>query len=239
MLARVSEVWIEDARFFAARPQRGCFVVGTVIPTRAARITRKHGWERLDAPTGGCCVRLESGRCVRSAQYVRIASGQLEAFGVRTGAPLTSPRQLPAPRRPNPTVPTYGPARASWRGEMGGQNFELATACDTATALAWVLDRHPGCVVIDGSDDWEAPPHVRPQLLCERYGITPVAWWHAGRSGLERSGAVLSRAQWRQLCRAYERDFGFAPEQCPGSRRLLERPSCGCWEGEALRIYAR
>lgn len=249
VLGYVPEVWLEDVSFFV-RPagvekiqESGvrnvcCYVVGTVIGSRSAKVAKKNGWTtiRLDAFGDGCFYRATTGSCVRTAKYARIRDRSVQAFGARNGEPVTSQRELSS-REPNPVPAVLGPERETWVGEMGGLNYKVASAEVTAQAIERVLAGCGGCVILDGSDDWNAPDHARPAMLTQRYGVDPWAWWHTGTSGQEYTGVVLSGPQWRAFRRAYIREWGFAPSGCPGAPPSLLRPECGCWNGEGIAIY--
>jgi hypothetical protein len=248
VLGYVPEVWLEDVSFFV-RPagveriqESGvrnvcCYVVGTVISARSPKVTKKNGWStvRLDAFGDGCFYRATTGSCVRAAKYARVRDRKIEAFGVRNGEPVTSQRELS--RVENPALAVLGPERQVWTGEMGGTNYKVASAAETARAIHWALREHPGAVIVDGSDDWNAPDHARPALLVRRYGIAPLAWWHTGTSGQEHTGVILSASQWAAFRRAYTREWGFPPDNCPAGPPPLKRPECGCYSGEGLAIY--
>ncbi len=249
VLGYVPEVWLENVSFFV-RPSEVeqiketgvrtvcCYVVGTVIGSRSAKVAKKNGWTtvRLDAFGEGCFYRASTGSCVRSAKYARIRNRSVQAFGARNGEPVATQRELNE-REENPARPMFGPKRQEWVGEMGGLNYSVASAEETGRAIQWVLGRCPGCVIVDGSDDWNAPDHARPAMLARRYGLDPTAWWHTGTSGQEQTGVVLSPAQWRAFRSAYTREWGFSPEACPGGPPDLVRPECGCWNGDGLAIY--
>lgn len=243
------EVWLEDAIFFV-RPaavkriqESGtrnvcCYVVGTLMGSRPRRLVRKTGWSavRLDVFDEGCFYRASTGACVHSAKFVHLHERSIRALGLKNGEPVTSLAQLES-LKPNPDLPIYGPRRKAWRGDLGGLNFEIADAPATGAAIHWVLARHPGCVIVDGTDDWNAPLYARPHPLLRRYHLQPVAWWHTGMSGQGTSGAVMDPRTFRSFTRAYEREWGFEPERCPGIPPALTPAPCGCWTGEGLRIY--
>jgi len=248
VLAYVDEIWLEDVQFFVSpsgvrQIQRGgartvcCFVVGTVIGSRSAAAVKKHGWSevRLDVFDRGCFYRERDKACLRTAKYARLRNRQIEAFGSRKGAPVTSLREL---NPGEPDIPTYGPARRSWRGEMDGLNYEPATVGATAGAMRWVHQIHPGTVIVDGSDDWDAPLEVRPEALVGEFGLRPLAWWHTGTSGQCRSGVVLSSEEYARFADAYRTRFGCAPEVSGSKVPALTKPSCGCWDGEGLGVYS-
>jgi hypothetical protein len=248
VLAYVDEIWLEDVSFFVSPSglrsiqQSGartvcCFVVGTVIGSRSSGATKKHGWSpvRLDVFDHGCFYRVRDGACVRTAKYARLRNRTIEAFGSRKGQPVGSLREFnPAPAE----LPTYGPRRRTWRGEMDGLNYEPATAEATVEAIRWVHRQHPGAIIVDGSDDWDAPVQVRPEQFVHELGVRPLAWWHTGISGQCRSGVVLAPAEYERLARSYRRRFGCSVEACGYKPPSLTKPECGCWGGEGLRIYS-
>ena len=251
VLAYVPEIWLEDVSFFVrASPLRRiqetgtrgvcCFVVGTVISKRSPKVLERKGWSavRVDVFDEGCFYRASTGACVRTAKFARIRERSIQAFGLSDGDAVSSLRELSAPGR-NPPLRVYGPRRRSFRGDLGGVNYELAPARETAAAVHWVLDQHPHCVIVEGSDDWNAPLYARPHQLAARYRIEPEALWHTGTSGKTASGCVFSDASFARFCHAYAVEWGFPPECCPGPPPALERPECGCWSGEGLRIYRR
>lgn len=235
VVARVAALWLEDAVFVVGR--RTCFVVGDVLPPRPERVTAKTGWYevRLDRIEQGCFYVPSSGASVRTAKYAHLEPRRIEAFGIEKG-PAVHSEQEAVDRMPQ--RPTLGPARGTWRGEMGGLNYDLPTKGATVDAISSVLATHPGAVIVDGADDWHAPDYVRPEVLVRRAGIVPVAWWHTGLSGVKRSGVVLSSAQYEALCNAFRVDYGCELEAIPGLHEpSFEREPCGCWKGEGVRIF--
>ncbi len=249
VLAYATEIWLEQVSFFVRplsfdrRQKNGThsarrFVVGKVIAKRSAKVTQRNGWSsvRLDTFDQGCFYRASTGASVRRARYVRIHHRTIQAFGLRDGEPVSTMHELEE-RKENPQLPVYGPRRDTWRGDLGGLNFEIASPAQTGAAVHWVLERHPNCVIVDGTDDWNAPRYARPQLLCRKYELQPIAWWHTGMSGQGCSGVVLDGPTWDAFRRAYQADCGFPPECCPGPPPRLGPAGCGCWEGEGLRVY--
>lgn len=234
-LARVREVWLGDVAF-TSYPY---VAVGTVLQPRPAKVGHKNGWAplRIDGDQTGCVYQASTGTCVRTATFVWLrAEGGLRAFGIHYGDPFPEPRLAAVMPTPSDGAAILGPARRSWRGEMGGLNYDIASADAVLAAVRDALARHPGAVLVDGSDDWNAPVSARPQVLLARYGLAPLAWWHAGASGQALSGALLSPQTWQRFRTAYTREFGYAPER--SSKPIgPARPSCGCWDGEGLRIY--
>jgi hypothetical protein len=93
-------------------------------------------------------------------------------------------------------------------------------------------------VIVDGTDDWDAPMAVRPEQLVCQYEIQPLAWWHTGKSGQARSGVVLSDRDYAELRRRYAQEYGVDLESDPRfSAPGVARPECGCWNGEGIRVY--
>lgn len=70
----------------------------------------------------------------------------------------------------------------------------------------------PDAVIVDGDDDWFAPKIKRPQVLAEKAGITPLALFHTGISGITRSGVVLSEADYERLREYFTATYGSALE---------------------------
>lgn len=248
VLGYAKEVWLEDVQFFAN--ERGveriqetgvrnvcCFVVGTLIAKRPARVAKKNGWAavRFNAETKGCFHDAKSGACVRSAKYARLFDRHIETFGNTRGKNVSSQRDLnPGP----PPLRTYGPRRGSWVGEMGGLNYEAAEPEAVVQALRFVFAELGDVVVVDGTDDWDAPAQFRPEAVAQATGTTPLAWWHTGASGHSVSGMILTRREYRRFCRAYRRRFGAHPERVGDGAVTLERPDCGCWAGEGFAVYS-
>jgi hypothetical protein len=229
VVARPRLVWLEDVSFFPGA------VIGRVIAPRDPSVTSKSGWSDVAVTPDGFC-RPCTGARLRTAKYALVRSGKIAAFGMRDGDPVRSLAEAENAHAPRDLL-VYGPAREAYEGDMGGTNFEIATPQATAAAIHWVLGQHPGAVIIDGSDDWYSPAYVRPEVLCRRYGLRPVALWHTGKSGLTPSGVVLDPGSYEQFRRRYSRQWGFGPERCPGPPPGIGRPPCGCWEGEGLRVY--
>jgi hypothetical protein len=248
VLAYVDEIWLEDVSFFVSpggldRIQKTgsrtvcCFVAGTAIGSRSAGATKKHGWGdvRLDVFDRGCFYRVRDDACVRTAKYARLRNRKIEAFGSRRGDPVGSLREV----NPGPVdLPTYGPQRGTWRGEMDGLNFEVASAGATVEAIRWVHSVHPRGIIVDGSDDWDAPLAVRPEALVAEFGAHPLAWWHTGTSGQCRSGVVLAPEEYARFSAAYRARFRCDMEACGYAAPALTKPECGCWQGEGLRVYS-
>lgn len=220
------EIWLKEAEFTATEVE--CLVVGVQVCPPAADVVGRTGWEdvELDADPSGCFYLKASGACVRRAVFARLKGASIQVFG----AQKRTPRDL--------RLPTYGPRRQAWRGDMGGVNFEPATLSATLEAVRYTLEQHTCAVIVDGTDDWNAPDYVRPEVLVDRYGIVPLAWWHTGLSGQTRSGVVLTREQYAVLRAEYAVDFGCDLEAIPGlAEPPLTRDRCGCWKGEGLRVF--
>lgn len=126
------------------------------------------------------------------------------------------------------------PERETWRGSMGGLNYREATPEATRAAMEHAWSRWPGAVIIDGTDDWEAPEWARPELWPEQMGARPLAFWHTGASGQSLSGLVLRPAEWRRVQAVFLRRFG---QRVPVSQLPKVATKCGCWDGEGVRVY--
>lgn len=63
---------------------------------------------------------------------------------------------------------------------------------------ARVLSENPGCVIVDGSDDWSRPPWRRPERFCHDLEVSVVARFHTGVSGISSSGVVLTMEEYEK-----------------------------------------
>ena len=243
VLGYADELWLEDVSFFVSpsgldRIRRTgerspiAFVVGTVVKDRPRKVSQKHGWSqvRFD-PFQGDCFAGPRGGCFTSAKFVHLGNRKLRAFGVDRGPAVTSMRQL------NPDLELFTPQRETWHGDMGGLNYGRATPESLAEALELVWSRWPGCVVLDGTDDWEAPEQMRPETFPRIYSCRPLARWHTGMSGETASGLILSLDEFRRLESAYREHWGHGFEDAPSVRKDDEPTSCGCWQGSGFTIY--
>lgn len=241
VIGYADEIWLEDVRFFASesglrRIQKTgtrtpiAFVVGKVLRRRPASVTKKRGWfkVRFDPFEPGCFFDPRTDSCLASAKYMRLGDRHMEAFGPAEGEAMTSLRQL------NPQPPFITPQRETWRGDMGGLNYRDATPAATTAAMRHVWDQWPSAVIVDGTDDWEAPEWARPQLWLKLLGAKPLAIWHTGASGQSASGLVFSPAEWQRAQAAFLRRFG---ERVPVSTLPKVPTKCGCWDGEGVRVY--
>lgn len=70
-----------------------------------------------------------------------------------------------------------------------------------------VFKDFPAAIIVDGSDDWSAERHHRPQRAVQDAGIEPLAWFHSGISGVSKSGVVLTPADYAKLEEFYLREF--------------------------------
>ena len=120
---------------------------------------------------------------------------------------------------------------------MGGLNFVTPTDEAVGVALEEVWADYPDAVVLDGTDDWLAPEWVRPELFPELFGIEVIALWHTGASGKSASGLVLSPDWYAALDERYEEHYGVAIEAVPSQRTDGSHSACGCWDGDAFRVY--
>jgi len=247
VLGYAHEVWLEDVHFFASETgverirktgQRNvcCFVVGTLIGQRPARVAKKNGWHsvRFNAETKGCFYDANSGACLSSAKYARMADRHIEAFGLQRGKNASSQREIQA--NPGP-LPIYGPRRHTWLGEMGGVNFGIADQEAMIQGLRFVWEQLGDVVIVDGTDDWDAPAHCRPEAFVPELGCRPVAWWDSGVSGQSVSGVIFTRQEYTRFCRRYRRRFGVHPAAFQKTTPMV-RPACGCWDGEGPSIYS-
>lgn len=230
--AHADEVWLKDVAFF-----EGLSMVGRLLEPRSPEVTTRHGWREAGIDRGGegRIYDLSDGASVRSAKFARVTADGIVAMGLMRGEPFRSVEELDQPR---PQIPVVGPHRETWRGDMGGLNFVVAPASEVALAVEGARERWPGCVILDGSDDWYADDRVRVHDLCNAWRIVPLAWWHTGVSGVTPSGAILTAAQFDEFRGLYRRRFGIALAQDsdPGRGDGWTRPACGCYAGEGVLV---
>jgi len=241
-------LWLTDVSFFVSPSglrkirETGsrtvcCFVVGKVLATRP-RKAKKHDWKkvRFDPFDKRGFYEVSSGRLLRGAKYARLEKRETYVMGPEYGEPVTSLRQL-NPRTGLEHLAVYNPERETWIGDMGGENHRPPEPEAVSKALGCVFDDHPGCVVVDGTDDWFAPEWARPELFVDMFGIEAVALWHTGASGKSTSGIVLTEDEYERLNLLYLQATGFYIEQVPSQRRPDSHSTCGCWDGSAFRVY--
>jgi hypothetical protein len=115
---------------------------------------------------------------------------------------------------------TYNPQAAHVSSSIGAfVNYIGATAEKFAEARAQVFKDFPGCVIVDGSDNWNHHARYRPETFPreprdfngEKIGLgipQPLAWYHSKTSGISKSGMVLSEEQFALLRERYEATYG-------------------------------
>lgn len=244
VLGYADELWLEDVSFFVSPSglrrvkDTGtrdviAFVVGTGMKPKRPATLKKRGWfdVRFNPFEQGCFYDARSDACLRTAKYAVLRNRGIRAFGAEKGKPVGSQREL------NPELVLFTPERETWHGEMGGLNYRPASAEAVAAELHEVRHAFPEAIVIDGSDDWDAPEHMRPELFPELFGTRPLARWHTGASGVSASGLVLSPEEYDRLCSAYRGRFGFHLTAAPGRSSSGSPSSCGCWDGRGFRVY--
>ena len=92
---------------------------------------------------------------------------------------------------------------------FGNVNYWHDARTETPDAMAQrVLAEHPGCVIVNGSDDWNAKPERRPERFAHDLGIENVAFFHTGISGISSSGVVLTRTEFEKLVGRYMDTYG-------------------------------
>jgi len=244
VLAYVDEVWLKDAVFFVQpgglrRIQSTgtrspiAFVYGTALKSPPRGASKKSGWfdVRFEPFEHGCFFDARNAACLTSAKYVHLGKRKIRALGSEQGDSVTSLRQL------NPAVPLITPRREKWIGDMGGLNYASPTSTALRDAKRYVFERYPGAVILDGTDDWDAPEAYRPSAFLPRLGVRPLAWWHTGQSGALPTGAVVSDDDLPRLRRAYREVYGVDLGQVAVTRPQAE-PGCGCWDGSAVRVIS-
>lgn len=231
----VEEIWLKKASFVN---DKETMVVGTAMSLLNGILTRKHGWSELLVYPHGRVWDPSSQEFVRRAEFVRLRFGPLiQAFGVTHGLPFDDIRSATSPASKFEVLATYGPARASWRGDLGGLNYDRPDPASTQAAIFSVQCKYPDAVIINNSDDWDAPAWAQPAMLARRFGAHPYGLWHQGASGLRCSGIILPSWEYAEFCDAYKLEFGFLLGEAPVSRGARPgRVGCGCWQGDACQV---
>jgi hypothetical protein len=90
-------------------------------------------------------------------------------------------------------LPKFLASKGTHTGSSGFTNY--TGGADVPAGLERVWAEFPGAVVLDGTDDWYAFNHQRPErialLLLKERDIVLLAWFHSGISGMSNSGAVF------------------------------------------------
>ena len=86
-------------------------------------------------------------------------------------------------------IPTY---RVTYFPPHFGSGLQHSIV-DVPATVAKALAAHPGAVIIDGTDDWNAPRELRPESFVQDLGLKPLALFHTGVSGISSSGIVVSK----------------------------------------------
>jgi len=117
----------------------------------------------------------------------------------------------------NPQAVTVSSSAAAWRNYLGASEAEYRATREQ------IFADFPGCVIVDGDDDWSADPwrypmsfREEPRIVERRNGPCqiglgigePLAWYHSGVSGISRSGIVITREQYDLLCARYKVAYG-------------------------------
>ena len=80
-----------------------------------------------------------------------------------------------------------------------------------------IFNENSDYVIIDGDDDWYAPPLAHPSTVTRSAGITTVGTFHSGTSGLSYSGIVIMRKDYDKFVETFK-------ELCK-VKSNLERPA--------------
>ena len=136
---------------------------------------------------------------------------------------------------------TYNPQGRHVSSSVGRWvNYTGATHAQYRETRAQVFADFPGSYIVDGSDDWSAPPERRPQLFCDEPRVVersdgnkkvglgigrPLAFYHSKTSGVTCSGIVISEEQYELLKVRYAETYG-----C----NLTER--CEVWAHPDMRL---
>jgi hypothetical protein len=171
------------------------------------------------------------------APFACIVDREVYGFGARGDGPLACLGTAEAAFG-HPDCLVVQPRRRTRRGDLGGLNYEVASQAAVEFVRARVAESWPGALVVDGSDDWTAPEHVRVFDLLRGWGIRPQAWWHTGISGFTPSGAILRGPALEMFVARYGATFGREPWELGPEDEVPtgERPPCGCYRGEGLLV---
>lgn len=82
----------------------------------------------------------------------------------------------------------YNASRGAHTGTSGFTNFMGHP--DIPKALNQVFQDNPHAVVIDGDDNWYAPPLMHPEATAKEARLSSSSF-HSGVSGISKSGIVL------------------------------------------------
>ena len=93
-------------------------------------------------------------------------------------------------------------------GSSGFTNFWTCSKTESTPDMAKrVLGENPGCVILNGQDDWFAERWRRPEAFALDLGVTPVAMFHTGVSGISSSGIVVTREDYETLRGRYQDSY--------------------------------
>lgn len=93
-------------------------------------------------------------------------------------------------------VPTIMPTGTQIHVSSYGSANYMGNSGGVESALEQVWSKWPNAVVVDGNDDWYAPKDCRPPAILNDLGVSPLAWFHTGISGITKSGAVITREEY-------------------------------------------
>lgn len=118
---------------------------------------------------------------------------------------------------------TYSAHGGSHTGTSGFTNHWPGSTEQVARALKRVFADHGDVVVLDGNDDWYAYGCNRPEEFEQIFGITPVAWFHTGISGIAKSGIVVTREDFERIEREFPTKEFTAVRREPVTGRVLRK----------------
>ncbi len=106
---------------------------------------------------------------------------------------------------------TYCGSGGSTTGTSGFTNYFGGGDVCAARTRAAVWRDHPDAVILNGNDNWNAPPIARIPRLCNELGIEVIALFHTGISGIMKTGVVLSKEAHKELKTRTREKYGREP----------------------------
>lgn len=103
---------------------------------------------------------------------------------------------------------TYNPQSGSTSSSIGAWvNYNGASKEAFDATRKKIFQDFPNSVIVDGTDDWFAPQHKRPESFIRLFGIKPLAYYHSGISGISKSGIIVSYDEFKRLETIYAEKY--------------------------------
>ena len=101
----------------------------------------------------------------------------------------------------------YNPQSGSISSSIGAWvNYNGASKEAFNATRSKVFEDFPNSVIVDGTDDWFAPKHRRPETFID-LGIKLLAYYHSGISGISKSGIIISHDEFKKLETIYQKKY--------------------------------